>query len=131
MPNQLAGTKRRQSLAEQAAVLAALAEVARHEGTTTMALMRQAVREAIRRRAVDPAHATWLRQVVMRFAPQPLARFVTTAQLARFKRSQREFDQVLLDLQLATPAAVQACNSIVSAHCTMRVLELERSCAQA
>jgi hypothetical protein len=32
---------------------------------------------------------------------------------------------VLLDLQLASPAAVQARNSVVSAQCTVRVLELE------
>ncbi len=41
VPNQLASTKRRQSLAEPASVLAALAEIARREGTTAMALMRQ------------------------------------------------------------------------------------------
>ena len=50
----------------------------------------------------------------------------TAAQLARFKRSQREFDQVLLDLQLATPDAVQARNSIVSPHGKIRIVELER-----
>ena len=131
MPNQLASTKRRQSLAEQEAVLAALAEVARRERTTAMALMRQAVREVIRRRAVEPAQATWLRPVVRGFAPQPPERFATEAQRARFKRRQREFDHVLLDLQLASPAAVQARNSVVSAHCTVRLLELEGDRAKA
>lgn len=131
MPNQLASTKRRQSLAEEEAVLAALAEVARREQTTAMALMRQAVRELIRKRAVEPAQATWLRTLVMGFAPLPPERFATAAQLARFKRRQREFDHVLLDLQLASPSAMQDRNSVVAAHCTLRVLELEGDCAKA
>ena len=67
----------------------------------------------------------------MAFAPQSPERFATAAQLARFKRRQREFDQVLLDLQLASPAAVQARNSVVSTHCTVRVLELEGDRAKA
>lgn len=58
-----------------------------------------------RRRA---RQATWLQPVVMGFAPTPPERFATAAQLARFKRRQREFDQGLLDLQLASPAAVLA-----------------------
>ena len=89
------------------------------------------MREAIRRRAVEPAQATWLRPVVRGFAPQPPERFATEAQRARFKRRQREFDHVLLDLQLASPAAVQARNSVVSAHCTVRLLELEGDRAKA
>ena len=73
-----------------------------------------------RRRA---RQATWLQPVVMGFAPTPPERFATAAQLARFRRRQREFGQGLLDLQLASPAAVQAGNSVVAAHCTVRVLE--------
>jgi len=42
MPNQLAQSKRRQSLAEHAAVLAALSTIARWEHTTVMALLREA-----------------------------------------------------------------------------------------
>ena len=125
MPNQLAGTKRRQSLAEHRAVLAALAEIARREGTTSMALLRQAARDTVKSRAADPARARWLRTVVMGFSPEPPKAFATAAQLARFKRAQREFDQVLLDLQLASPAAVQSRNSVVERNCKLRVLEFE------
>ena len=46
MPNQLAKSKRRQSLAEHEAVLAALAEIARREDTTVMALMRALIESA-------------------------------------------------------------------------------------
>jgi hypothetical protein len=130
MPNQLASTKRRRSLAENEAVLAALAEIARLEGTTVMALLRQAVRDTVRARADDPAQATRLRSVVMPFRPEPPERFVTAAQLTRFKRAQREFDEVLLALQLASPDALQSRNSIVASHCKIRILELKRNHAK-
>ncbi len=55
MPNQLAKSKRRQSLAEHEAVLAALAEIARREDTTVMALLRQAARELVRKRGSTPS----------------------------------------------------------------------------
>src|SRR5476651_929096 len=100
MPNQLAKPKRRQSLAEHEAVLAALAEIARCERTTVMALLRQAARDLVRQRATAPAQAKTLRRIVARLAPRMPARFQTAAQVARFKRAQREFDQVQLDLRL-------------------------------
>jgi hypothetical protein len=130
MPNQLVSTKRRQSLAEHAAVLAALAEIARREGKTVVALLRQAVRDTVKARADDPARVKWLRAAVMPFCPEPPDRFATAAQLARFKRAQREFDDVLLALQLTSPDAVQSRNSIIAPHCKIRILELERSHAK-
>ena len=130
MPNQLAKTKRRQSLAEHEALLAALAEIARREGTTTMALLRQAARAIVKTRAADPTQREWLRTVIMRFTPPMPDHFATAAQLARFKRTQREFDQILLDLSLASPQAVQARNSVVAPHCKIRIPELERNHAR-
>ena len=130
MPNQLASTKRRRSLAEHEAVLAALGEIARFEGTTVMALLRQAVRDTVRARAADPAQGPQLRAAVMRFRPEPQERFASAAQLARFKRAQREFDDVLLAMQLASPGALQSRNSIVASHCKIRILELEQNHAK-
>lgn len=127
MPNQLAASKRRQSLAEHAAVLAALSLIARREGTTVMALLRAAAREAVRKRATQPARARELQEAVWRLAPRMPRRFKTAAQLARFKRSQREFDQVVLDLQLATPADVQARNSIVAPGQRVQLLNFDRA----
>jgi hypothetical protein len=49
-------------------------------------------------------------------APMMPKHFKTAAQVSRFKRSQREFDQVLLDLGLATPEAIQQRNSLVSSR---------------
>ena len=123
MPNQLAQSKRRQSLAVHEAVLAALAEIARREGTTVMALLRQAARELVRKRRATPAQAKALRAVVWRSAPRMPAQFKTAAQLARFKRAQREFDQVLLDLQLASPDLIQERNSLVPSRQAIRLVQ--------
>ncbi len=127
MPNQLANSKRRQSLAEHKAVLAALAKIAETENTTVMALLRQAGRDLVKSRAGEPVLAKALSSVVWEFAPKMPARFKTAAQLARFKREQRAFDRVILDLQLATPAAIQQRNSMVTAGRGVHILELDQS----
>lgn len=122
MPNQLAKSKRRQSLAEHTAVLAALATIARREDTTVMDLLRSGARQIVRQRATIPAYAEPLRSAVWRTAPQVPKYFKTAAQLARFKRAQREFDHVLLDLQIAAPTEVQDRNSIVPVNRPLRLL---------
>ena len=127
MPNQLSSTKDRKSVTEHEAILVALQNIARREGTTTMMLMRQALREAVRKRTDNSSKGKWLRSIVMRFAPKPPQIFATAAQLTRFKRSQREFDQVLLDLNLVSNDGMESMNSIVSPNCKLRVFELERS----
>jgi hypothetical protein len=131
MPNQLAKSKRRQSLAEHEAVLAALAEIARRENTTVMALLREAARDVVRKRAAIPSQAGAVRTLVWRMAPRMPARFKTPAQVARFKRAQREFDQVVLDLKLETPAAIQNRNSLVPSHHAVRLIDFDRAHATA
>jgi hypothetical protein len=131
MPNQLAKSKRRQSLAEHEAVLAALAEIARREGTTVMALLREAARDLVRRRAAMPGQTEALSALVWRMAPRMPARFKTPAQVSRFKRAQREFDQVVLDLQLATPVVIQDRNSLVSSSQAVRLIDFDRAHAAA
>jgi hypothetical protein len=131
MPNQLAKSKRRQSLAEHEAVLAALAEIARRENTTVMALLRQAARELVRQRGSIPAQAKALSAVVWRSAPQMPAQFKTAAQVARFKRAQREFDQVVLDLQLASPDAIQERNSLIPSRQAICLIDFDHAHATA
>jgi hypothetical protein len=53
------------------------------------------------------------------------ASFKTAAQVARFKRAQREFDQVLLDLALASPPAIQQRNSIASPRRAVRMINFD------
>jgi hypothetical protein len=131
MPNQLARSKRRQSLAEHEAVLAALAQIALQEKTTTMALLREAARNVVRQRTAIPEQASLLRDLVWSMAPRMPTRFKTAAQVARFKRTQREFDQVILDLQLATPLAVQERNSLVRSRQAIRLLDFDQAHATA
>lgn len=132
MPNQLAQSKRRQSLAEHKAVLVALTAIAEAEHTTVASLLRRATRELVRSKLAEPSER--MRQVpsaVWACAPRMPSRFQTAAQLARFKREQREFDQIVLDLHLAAPETVQRHNSIVPARCAVRILELEPAHAEA
>lgn len=125
MPNQLAKSKRRQSLAEHEAVLAALAEIARREQTTVMSLLRCATRAFVSRRPRSASEAKTLRQIVLNHAPRPPKRFKSAAEVARFKRAQREFDQVLRDLNLATPADIQRRNSLTQTR--PRLLDFDRA----
>ena len=131
MPNQLSKSKRRQSLAEHEAVLAALADIARREDTTVMALLRQAIRAFVKRKASDPIQSEQLREIILRRAPRMPAHFKTPAQVARFKRAQREFDQVLLDLELASPHAIQARNSVVPSRRSIQLIDFDRAHAAA
>ena len=127
MPNQLSQSKRRQSLAEHTGVLAALATIAEHEDTTVLDLLRSAAREIVRKRAALPLLAKDVRKVVWQSAPQLPGNFRTAAQLARFKRAQREYDQVLLDLGIAAPSEIQARNSIVPASESIRLINFDRA----
>ena len=131
MPNQLSKSKRRQSLAEHEAVLAALAEIARREDTTVMALLRQATRDLVKNRVSEPIQTERLRQLVWQKAPQMPALFKTAAQVARFKRAQRDFDQVLLDLALASPQAIQQRNSVAPSRRSIRLIDFDQAHATA
>ena len=127
MPNQLARFKRRQSLAEHEVVLASLAAIARRERTTVMALLREAARAVVKARTAVPAQAEALRLLVSELAPRMPGRFKTPAQVARFKRVQREFDRVVLDLNLAAPAAIQDRNSLVPSRGSVRLIDFDRA----
>jgi hypothetical protein len=131
MPNQLARFKRRQSLAEHEVVLASLAAIARSERTTVMALLREAARAVVRKRTAVPAQAAALRPIVSQLAPRMPRQFKTPAQVARFKRAQREFDQVVLDLNLASPESIQARNSLVPSRYAVRMIDFDSAHATA
>ncbi len=122
MPNQLSRTKRRQSIAEHRAVLAAIKTIARRENQTVVDVLREAIRELVKRRAEDPALAELLRLNVWNLAPRIPAKIRTPAQVSRFKREQREFDQVILDLNLATPMEIEARNSIAPPDHPIRLI---------
>ena len=131
MPNQLAKSKRRQSLAEHGAVLAVLTEIARREDTTVMALLRQAAREFVRQKSTNPALAESLRRVAWEKTPRMPARFKTAAHVARFKREQREFDRAVLEMALASPQSIQQRNSVVPSRRAIRLLDFDQAHAAA
>lgn len=131
MPNQLARSKRRHSLAEHEAVLAALAAIARRDGTTVTALLREAARSLVRAKTATPSDVVWLSRIVSAKAPRMPARFESPSEVARFKRAQRDLDRVRLDLGLARPSDVQERSSILPATRSIRVLELDRAHAAA
>jgi hypothetical protein len=122
MPNQLSRTKRRQSIAEHRAVLATIETIARRENRTVVDVLREAIRELIKRRANDPSLAELLRSEVWKLAPRIPANIRTPAQVSRFKREQREFDQVILDLNLAAPMEIEARNSIARPDQPIRLI---------
>ena len=127
MPNQLAQYKRRQSLTDHAVVLAALKAIALSESTTVVALLRAAARDSVRKRVTSAEQVKSLRRLVQAMAPQMPARFKTPAQLARFKRAQREYDCVLLDLSLSSPAEVQSRNSVALSDQSIRLVDFDQA----
>jgi hypothetical protein len=126
MPNRLAASKRRQTLAEHAAVLAALREIAHHEKTSVMALLRTAAREVIRQRIAYPAQTAAIQRAIAAKAPAMPVQFKTAAQVARFKRSQREYDQVMQDVNFASAQDVQRSNSIASSY-SVKLVDFDRA----
>lgn len=122
MPNQLAQFRKRTSLAEHKAVLALLSELAREDGVTVADLFRQGAREMIARRAQDEKVARRLREVVLAHAPTPPENFESSAQVSRFKREQRQFDELVKRLHLVSPVELQERNSLVSNRTLVRLV---------
>jgi hypothetical protein len=122
VPNQLSQSKRRASLAEHEAVLAALATIARSERTTVMDLLREGARQVVRSRSSDPAKATAVQKSIWACAPKMPTRFKSAAHVSRFKRAQREFDTLVQELDIAAPSVVQQRNSLVPVRSDIKVL---------
>lgn len=94
------------------AALRARTAIARVEKTTVSDLIRHGMRDTVRQRAANPKLAPRLQRLAENLAPLPPLRFRSAAQLARYKRAQREHDRLLLELGLAQTADVQARNSL-------------------
>lgn len=112
MPNQLAQSKKRMTIAEHSAVLAALQTIALDEKLTVTDLFRRAARQLITEQAKNPQLANKLLSQVLRHAPQMPEVFNSAAKVAKFKREQREFDQLLQELGIAHPEDLQQRNSL-------------------
>ena len=125
VPNQLSESKRRMTVAEHSAVLAALGELARGERTTVADLVRQSSRRLIAEEASDASRARRIRKAMMAHAPKMPSKFRSAAHAARFKRQQREFDQLLQELNLSEPAQIQERNSLIGRSTQVRLHSID------
>lgn len=112
MPNQLAKSKKRKTVAEHAAVLAMLDLIAEKELTTSTELIREAARSVIRRYTQVTGGVGELVEAFETFAPKLPADICKPKDLARFKIECREYDELALDLGLRLASDVQEENSI-------------------
>jgi hypothetical protein len=113
MPNQLSQSKKRMTVAEETAVLAALEVIAKADNLTVTDLLRKAARRTIAERAGSPDLRDAMRRAVKMHTPVMPKEFHTPAKVSKFKREQREFDQLLQQLNLEDPEALQQRNSLV------------------
>ena len=61
------------------------------------------------------------------YEPKPNKDFASPVELAKFKRQQRDFDNLVLDLKLETPEKLEEKNSLISPSTKIRVLEFGES----
>ena len=109
-------------MAEHKAVLAAAYTLSRIQKTPLVAVFRSALREYIKRHATEELHAQELRSAVWKLAPKISESMRTRTEVARFKREQREFDRVVLELNLADPNEIEARNSIAHPNYPVRMV---------
>jgi len=74
---------------------------------------RRGARRLIAERAVDPELREAMRRALKEHAPVMPTEFRTPAKVSKFKRSQREFDQLLKELNLTDAEELQQQNSLV------------------
>jgi len=91
-----------------------------------MDLLREVARDLVRRKANSSVVVERLHAAVMEKAPAMPPHFKTPAQVARFKRAQREFDQVLLELALTSPQEIQTRNSLASPNYSLRIVNFDQ-----
>jgi len=112
MPNQLARSKKRKTVAEHSAVLEMLELVAEKESKTSSELLREAARSIIRRHARSRDSMVDLLKAFEAFAPRLPADVREPRDLARYKMECREYDLLALELGLKQVSDVQEVNSI-------------------
>ena len=112
MPNQLAQSKKRKTIAEHAAVLALLDCIAEALGTTSTELLRIAARDVVKQYAADGLHKKGLGKVFQAYEPKLSRTAKSAKEISRYKRESREYDALALDLGFKKVEDVQASNSI-------------------
>ena len=111
------------TVAEEASVLAALEVIAQADNLTVTDLLRKGVRNIIADRAADPDLRQAIRRAMVEHAPVMPFEFRSAAKVSKFKRNQREFDQLLEDLNLAEAEELQRRNSLAEGPEYVRLTE--------
>lgn len=111
------------TVAEETAVLAALEVIAQADNRTVTDLLRQGARRIIAERATDSDLRPAIRRVLEKHAPIMPKQFRSPAKVSKFKRSQREFDQLLKELNLFDAEELQRRNSLAEAPEYVRLIE--------
>ena len=125
MPNKLSDAKMRKTLTEHKSVIAILDRIAQDCNTTTMELMRKAIRNEIRMYARQEAKRDEISGIIKEFEPKISENVTSPTDIAKFKCKQRDFDRLLLELDLETPESIEKKNSLIPPASKIRVLELE------
>lgn len=111
------------TVAEEASVLAALEVIAQADNRTVTDLLRQGARRIIAERVANPELRKAIRRVLEMHAPVMPKQFRSQAKVSKFKRRQREFDQLLKELNLFEAEELQRRNSLTEAPEYVRLTE--------
>jgi hypothetical protein len=123
MPNKLSDVKMRKTLTEYKAVLAVVEKIAQEKNMSTMEFMREGIRNEIRKYAANQHKNEAISNILKNFEPILEHKCSSPAELAKFKRKQRDFDSLMLDLKLKTPNNIEDTNSVVPPSAQIKVLE--------
>jgi len=123
MPNKLSDVKMRKTLTEYKAVIAVLKKIAQEKNMSIMELMREGIRNEIRKYASDHQKRRETLDILNNYEPKLGQEYSSSAELAKFKRKQRDFDNLMLELQLKTPHSIEKDNSVIPPSAKIKVLE--------
>ncbi len=125
MPNQLSDTKVRKSITEYKIVIDILNKIAKEENRTFMDLIRDSIRTKIKEHITHFSNPNELQDIINKWTPVAPKEIKTAADLSKFKKEQRKFDEILLELDLLTPQKVAEKNSFIPVDKKIRILEFE------
>ena len=123
MPNKLSDTKMRKTLTEHKVVIAVLEKIAEEKNMTLMDLMREGIRNEIRKYAANLLTHQEISDLLKKFEPKINNKLSSPADITKFKREQRDFDSLLMELKLATPDYIEEKNSVISPTTQIQVME--------
>jgi len=111
------------TLTEHKAVIAALEKIAQEKNLSIRDMMQEGIRNEIRKYAENESVRKEILNILKDFEPKLKEEITSPTELAKFKREQRNFDNLMLNLKLETPDHIEENNSVVPPSAKIRVLE--------